>query len=296
MQYVITLIADKGNIVPINDIVAMIEREGLNLRDSGWITRGEAYDIIVDAEEVPDTLKRMMEMRAHESKADLVIQPLQGREKKMLISDMDSTIIQQECIDELADLLGIKEKVAAITERAMRGEIDFPAALRERVALLKGITTEQMEKLYEERITAMPGARTLVKTMRKRGAYTMLVSGGFTFFTSRVMNKIGFHADEANVLLMHGNALSGEVREPILGQEAKRDALLNVCKAKGLSPSAVIAVGDGANDVPMLQEAGLGVAYHAKPKLQRVAKMRVNFCDLTALLYAQGIGRDAWVV
>lgn len=295
MQYVITLIADKGNIVPINDIVAMIEREGLNLRDSGWITRGEAYDIIVDAEEVPDTLKRMMEMRAHESKADLVIQPLQGREKKMLISDMDSTIIQQECIDELADLLGIKEKVAAITERAMRGEIDFPAALRERVALLKGITTEQMEKLYEERITAMPGARTLVKTMRKRGAYTMLVSGGFTFFTSRVMNKIGFHADEANVLLMNGNALSGEVREPILGQEAKRDALLNVCKAKGLSPSAVIAVGDGANDVPMLQEAGLGVAYHAKPKLQRVAKMRVNFCDLTALLYAQGIGRDAWV-
>jgi phosphoserine phosphatase len=295
MQHVITLIAQDGNIVPINDIVSMIEREGIKMRDSGWITRGEAYDIYVDGE-VPETLKRLLEMRAHESKADLAVQPVNGREKKLLISDMDSTMIRQECIDELADMVGIKEKVAAITERAMRGDIEFEDALKERVALLKGVTVAQMQQVFDERIKLMPGARALVKTMRKRGAYTVLVSGGFSFFTARVANAIGFDTEEANVLMLQNETLTGEVREPVLGKESKRDALLNFCKERKVSPDLTIAVGDGANDALMVEAAGMGVAYHAKPRLQKAAKVRIRFCDLRALLYIQGIPRSDWAV
>lgn len=279
--------------MPINDIVSMITREGMNMRDSGWITRGEAYDIFVEGE-VPETLKRLLEMRAHESKADLAVQPVHGREKKLLISDMDSTMIKQECIDELAEVLGIKEKVAEITERAMRGDIEFEAALKERVALLKGITVAQMQQVFDERIKLMPGSKALVKTMRKRGAYTVLVSGGFTFFTARVANAIGFDTEEANVLLMENDILTGEVRLPVLGKESKRDALLNFCKEKRVSPELCMAVGDGANDVMMVETAGLGVAYHAKPRLQKASKVRIQFCDLRALLYIQGIPRTEW--
>ncbi len=281
--------------MPINDIVSMIEREGIKMRDSGWITRGEAYDIYIDGE-VPETLKRLLEMRAHESKADLAVQPAQGREKKLLISDMDSTMIRQECIDELADMVGIKEKVAAITERAMRGDIEFEEALKERVALLKGVTVAQMQQVFDERIKLMPGARALVKTMRKRGAYTVLVSGGFSFFTARVANAIGFDTEEANVLMLQNETLTGEVRPPVLGKESKRDALLNFCKERKVSPDLTIAVGDGANDALMVEAAGMGVAYHAKPRLQKAAKVRIRFCDLRALLYIQGIPRSDWAV
>ena len=294
MRHVITMIASKkGNIVPINDIVSMIEREGIALRSSDWLTRGEAYEIVVD-EELPPLLTRMLEMCAHESKADLVVQHLEGREKKVLIADMDSTMIRQECIDEIADAIGVKEKVAAITEKAMQGEIAFEEALRARVALLKGVTLAQMEQIYKQRITFTAGAKYLVQTMKKRKAHTVLVSGGFKFFTAKVAASIGFNEDYANMLQVDEEALTGRVIDPVLGADAKLEILQEVCRRKHTSPKKVMAVGDGANDLEMVKAAGTGVAFHAKPILQKDAQIRLRFCDLSALLYVQGIPRYEW--
>ena len=294
MRHVITMIASKkGNIVPINDIVSMIEREGIELRSSEWLTRGEAYEIVVD-KDLPDILKRMLEMRAHESKADLVVQHMDGREKKILIADMDSTMIRQECIDEIADAVGVKDKVAAITEKAMQGEIDFEDALRARVALLKGVTVAQMEQIFKQRITFTAGAKYLVQTMKKRKAHTVLVSGGFKFFTSKVAAAIGFNEDYANMLQVVDDQLTGQVIDPVLGADAKLEVLQELCRRRHVSPQKVMAVGDGANDLQMVKAAGTGVAFHAKPILQKDAQIRLRFCDLSALLYVQGIPRYDW--
>ncbi len=226
---------------------------------------------------------------------DLVVLPREGRRKQMLLADMDSTLIQQECIDELAEEAGVGAHVAQITARAMNGELEFEGALRERVALLKDLPESVIAKVLAERITYMPGGKTLVATMRANGAYAMLVSGGFTAFTAQVAEHLGFDDHRANTLLAAGGFLSGEVAEPILGRKAKVSALQERAAALGITPQQVIAVGDGANDLGMLELAGTGVALHAKPAVAAQCEARINFGDLTALLYLQGYGREDFV-
>ena len=226
---------------------------------------------------------------------DVALVPLANRRKKLLIADMDSTMIEQECIDELADALGIKPQVADITRRAMNGELDFPSALRTRVALLKGLERKQMEEIRRERITYAPGGRALVQTMKVHGAYTSLVSGGFTFFADHIAKRIGFDEARANILEFDGDRLTGTVADPILGKEAKLDRLNAICAEQGFPPSAALAVGDGANDLDMIRAAGLGVALHAKPVVAEQAQVRIDHGNLTALLYLQGYSDDDFV-
>jgi len=208
---------------------------------------------------------------------------------------MDSTMITVECIDELADYAGIKEQVAAVTEAAMRGELDFEGALDARVALLKGLAAEVIDRCHAERVRIMPGAKALVRTMAAHGAEAVLVSGGFTVFADRVAQEIGFAKAISNTLDIAGGLLSGTVARPIVGAVAKRDALLVEAAVRGVRPDEVLAVGDGANDIPMIELAGLGVAYHAKPKTAAAAGARIDHGDLSALLYAQGYPRSEWV-
>ncbi len=210
------------------------------------------------------------------------------RRKSMLIADMDSTMITVECIDELADFVGAKEQVSKITEAAMRGDLNFESALRERVALLKGLPVDDLEECYRERIKIMPGARTLVQTMVQNGGFAALVSGGFTFFTERVSKQIGFQANRANILEIEAGKLTGSVAEPICGAAAKLEVLNDYCNQLSIERNAALAVGDGANDIPMLHGAGLGVAYHAKPKTAAAAHAAVRNGDLTTLLFYQG--------
>jgi phosphoserine phosphatase len=222
---------------------------------------------------------------------DVAIVPLADRRKRLLLADMDSTMIEQECIDELAAFVGLKDEVSAITARAMRGEIAFEPALRERVALLKGLPETVVDEIVRSRLTFMPGGRALIATMRANGAYTALVSGGFTVFTSRIGRMLGFHEDRSNVLDIVDGRLAGTVRDPILGKEAKRASLIELRERAGLSPAHTMAVGDGANDLDMLGEAGLGVALHAKPAVAAAAHVRIDHADLTALLYLQGYAK-----
>ncbi|MEP9347696.1 phosphoserine phosphatase SerB [Xanthobacter sp. KR7-225] len=223
---------------------------------------------------------------------DVVVQGRTGRRKRLFLADMDSTMIGQECIDELADFVGLKAHVAAITERAMRGEIAFEPALRERVALLRGLEARVVDEVLAERIRLTPGGPQLVATMKANGAYAALVSGGFTLFTSEIAARIGFDEHRANELLLEGGRLVGAVAEPILGREAKLATLVELRDHLHLAPSETLAVGDGANDLAMLAEAGLGVAFHAKPAVAAAARARVNHGDLTALLFMQGYHRD----
>jgi len=226
---------------------------------------------------------------------DVVVQPLANRRKRLFVADMDSTIIEQECIDELADYVGLKAHVAAITERAMRGEIAFEPALRERVALLKGLPVAVVDDVITKRITLTPGARTLTATMRANGARTCLVSGGFTLFTGPVAAVAGFDEHRGNALIVEDGKLAGRVQEPVLGREAKRATLIELRDRLGLAPQETLAAGDGANDLAMIEAAGLGVAYHAKPKVADAAHARIDHGDLTALLYLQGYARADFV-
>lgn len=221
--------------------------------------------------------------------------PRTNRRRKLLIADMDSTMIPVECIDEVADFAGVREQVVAITEPAMRGEISFEEALRARVALMKGLAADKLQQVYDERVALNPGARTLIQTMRAHGAHTALVSGGFTFFTERVAAAAGFHENRANWLVIENGALTGSVEEPILGREAKVSALEEITARLDISPSDALAVGDGANDLGMIGAAGLGVAYHAKPVVAEAADCAIKHGDLTALLYLQGYAEADFV-
>ena len=226
---------------------------------------------------------------------DVVVQPSAGRAKKLLVADMDSTMITIECIDELADYAGIKPQIAEVTERAMRGELDFESALDARVALLKGLEESAIDRCHAERVVLMAGAQALIRTMKANGARTVLVSGGFTVFADRVAEAIGFDRALSNRLGLAAGMLDGTVARPIVGSATKRETLIAERAALGLSPDQTLAVGDGANDIPMIEEAGLGVAYHAKPKTAAAADARIAHGDLTALLYAQGYRRADWI-
>jgi phosphoserine phosphatase len=230
--------------------------------------------------------------RADGLELDINLIAASRRRKKLLVADMDSTIINVECLDELADMAGLKPQIAAITERAMRGELEFEAALRARVGMLKGLKLDALEKTYLERVRLNPGAKSLIATMRAQGAHTMLVSGGFGYFTQRVAEAAGFHAERGNTLLDDGESLTGEVAMPILGRAAKLEALEEAVARLGIGLEDSLAVGDGANDLSMIQKAGLGVAYHAKPVVADAADAAIHHNDLTALLYLQGYSDD----
>lgn len=226
---------------------------------------------------------------------DLIVQPAEGRRKKLLLADMDSTMIQQECVDELAAEAGVGDRVAAITAKAMNGELDFEAALRERVGLLKDLSETVIATVLDKRIQHMPGGATLVATMRANGAYAALVSGGFTAFTSVIAAQLGFDEHRANTLLAADGVLTGQVADPILGREAKVAALRDLTAKLNIDATEVMAIGDGANDLGMLHLAGAGVAVHAKPSVQEQAEYRINFGDLTALLFMQGYAKGEFV-
>lgn len=260
--------------------------------DAVWLDPGVAAEFPVEA--MPEN--RWQVWQDFQSLGvDLVVQPAGGRRKKMLLADMDSTMIEQECIDELADEAGVGAHVAGITRRAMNGELDFESALRERVGLLKGLPVAVIDRVIRDRITLMPGGPVLLATMKANGAHAALVSGGFTAFTAKIAARLGFDENRANTLLAEDGKLTGQVAEPILGKQAKVDALEDITARLGLSDDQVMAVGDGANDLGMLKRAGAGVALHAKPVVAAECDIRINHGDLTALLYIQGYAVEDFV-
>jgi phosphoserine phosphatase len=299
MSLVATLICNPDNPALDSTIVDGARAVLPQAQPAHWLFDGVAVDIPFGAQDNLQGDRHAIEQRLRELRGDLpidiVVQPVGFRRKKLFLADMDSTMIGQECIDELADLVGMKAHVAAITERAMRGEIEFEPALRERVALLKDLPASVVDEVLAKRITLTPGGRELVATMRAHGAYTCLVSGGFTLFTRAVAAKIGFQENRANELVVRDGKFTGEVKEPILGRAAKLATLVDLMESFDLDDIDSVVVGDGANDLAMIQAAGLGVAYHAKPAVAAAAAARIDHGDLTALLYAQGYRREEFV-
>lgn len=294
MAFVATLIAH-----PSNPILtpAFAEQAAAAVKTSGlyWLADGIACDIALHDDQDIGKAEAAFRTLIAGAPIDVVVQQTETRRKQFLIADMDSTMIGQECIDELADVVGLKDKVAAITARAMNGEIAFEPALRERVALLEGLPISVVDEVIAKRITLTSGGRELIATMKAKGYYAALVSGGFTVFTSRIEAMLGFDENRANILIEKDGILTGEVAEPILGKQAKVDALEEISAKLGITPDDVIAVGDGANDLGMLGVAGSGVALHAKPTVAAQAKMRIDHSDLTALLYIQGYRKSDFV-
>ena len=275
----------------ISTAVDALSLAGAEPVDWQWLEEGIAADLGFVHQ--PEAGRAALE--GLDPDVDVVVQPAAGRAKRLLVADMDSTMITVECIDELADYAGIKPQIAAVTERAMRGELDFEAALDARVALLRDLDAAMIDRCYTERVRLMPGARALIQTMRANGARTVLVSGGFTAFADPVAATIGFDRAVSNTLEIAHGRLAGTVARPVVGAAAKLETLIAERDALGLPASATLAVGDGANDIPMIEAAGLGVAYRAKPKTAAAAAARIDACDLTALLYAQGYARSDWV-
>jgi phosphoserine phosphatase len=290
---VATLIADPLT-APLSEAAVDRAAQALNgIERRRWLDQGVAADLVFTGD--LKARRAALDESLSGEPIDVIVQPLAHRRKRLLVADMDSTLIGQECVDELAAFAGVGERVAAITERAMRGEVAFAPALRERVALLADLPESVIEDVLKDRITLNRGARTLVQTMRASGAYVAIVSGGFRQFTAAIRERLGADEDRANGLVVEGGKLTGKVIEPILGQDAKLDALKAIAAAMGLAFDETLAVGDGANDLPMLQAAGLGVAYRAKPKVAAGAGARVEHTDLSALLYAQGFARKDFV-
>jgi phosphoserine phosphatase len=290
---VATLIANPLN-APLSEATVDRAAQALNgIERRRWLDEGVAADLVFTGD--LKARRAALEGALAQEPIDIIVQPLAHRRKRLLVADMDSTLIGQECIDELADVVGVGVRVAAITERAMRGEVAFAPALRERVALLAGLPETVIGEVLKERITLNPGARTLVQTMRANGAYVAIVSGGFRQFTGAIRERLGADEDRANTFIIEGGKLTGKVIEPILGQDAKLAALKEIAAAMALTLGDALAVGDGANDLPMLQAAGLGVAYRAKPKVAAAADARIEHTDLAALLYAQGFARTDFV-
>jgi len=292
----LTLIASKGQIELTDSFIQNL-RAHLNTESEGeWLAQDEALDIQFTVQTTSlEQLKHSITTYLAPHPIDFALQPSKNRAKKLLISDMDSTIIQEECIDEIAFMAGIKPKVAEITERAMRGEINFDDALTQRVHLLKDLNTTALETVIKERLHLSKGAKTLVQTMAKHGAYCALVSGGFTYFTDKIAALTGFHTTQANKLEMKDGKLTGQVIPPILGSAAKKIALETYINEKQLTASETLAVGDGANDLEMITHAGLGVAYKAKPIVAAKADVAVNHTDLTSLLYMQGYKKHEFI-
>lgn len=292
MRSVLSLVAGSGITLDskLVDLAAdEAARAGAKASAPAWLAPERVCDTAFDGDSA--TVRDRVRAALADQRIDVNVVPEAGRRKRLLVADMESTVIQNEMLDELADFVGARDRVAEITRRAMNGELDFAAAVRERVTLLKGLPEAVLEKAMT-RVRIMPGAAALVATMRANGAYTALVSGGFTWFTGRIKEQLGFDSHQANELIVLGKHIMGRVREPILGREAKEAALRALAAAHGVTPAEAITVGDGANDLPMLKAAGLGVAYHAKPAVAAEATVRVDHGDLTALLYLQGYRDD----
>lgn len=293
---VLTLIGNL-NSAPLEPV--HIERVWQQLGTMGrveWLAEKEACDLFIDSLPFTPGIAGQAREVLSGTAIDAVCTPAQGRRKKLLISDMDSTLINQECIDELGDAIGLGAQIREITAAVVNGEKSFSDALRERLALMKGMERSVLESVYEKRVTLKAGARTLVQTMRHHGAYCVLVSGGFNFFTSRIAERIGFHEHQANELVFDEGKLTGEVHEPILGRSAKLNTLMKLCGDKGLKPCDVLAAGDGANDIKMIKAAGLGVAFHGSSSLKEQANAFIDHNDLTALLYIQGFSKSQFVI
>ena len=295
-SHVLTLIGNRAS-APLEPV--HIERVCRRLATTGevdWLADREACDLFVESPLAAVDMAERARDALSGTVIDAVCTAVEGRRKKLLVSDMDSTVIDQECIDELGDAFGVGSRIREITAAVVNGEISFSDALRERMALMKGMQRSLLESVYEERISLKAGARTFVRTMRAHGAFCILVSGGFSFFTRRIAERIGFHDHQGNQLAFEDGKLTGEVLEPILGLSAKLDTLTRLCDEKGLEPADVLAVGDGANDIKMIEAAGLGVAFHGSDSLKERASACIDHGDLTALLYIQGFRKSEFVL
>jgi phosphoserine phosphatase len=295
MSFVLTAISAPARPAITSDLVTKIQSLIKVDHKISWLMQDVAVDFVIPEHLDFANLQAEVKIALAGTQIDLALQPVEGRRKHLLLADMDSTMIQQECIDELADEVGLKDSVSSITARAMRGEIDFEPALKERVALLKGLDLSVVDKLFESRITYTPGGKTLIQTMKANGAYCALVSGGFTHFTSRVRAELGFDEDRANLLIEENGTLSGEVGMPILGKDAKRQRLHELAEELKLDLKQSMAVGDGANDLAMIEDAGAGVALHAKPAVAAQARFVIDHGDLTGLLFLQGYKAEEFV-
>lgn len=286
MDFVITLIADSQRLrlpqIFVDTTVQLLSMQDVDVTRVEWLKPGVAVDLYAQHSEL-GTLDSLLQTAIRGHAFDAIVQPAPKRRYKLLAADMESTVITCECLDELAEYAGLKDKIAGITARAMNGELDFETALKERVGLLAGLPESTLQEVFDKNVRPMPGAKSLVSAMKRNGAYTLLVSGGFDFYTERVKQMLGFDEARGNRLEIVDGKLTGNVIPPILGKEAKLAALLETCDRLRIEPGEVLAIGDGANDLPMLLAAGLGVAYHAKPVVRAQTHARLNHCDLSVL-------------